>query len=60
MSKDELIEYSIQRFRICAEMAHRISLGNVSHNAKSLEGSLARAYEFLEKHKNDELCQKEK
>jgi len=49
--KDELIEIAIKNFRIAAEQAYRISTGNVSHNAKSLEGTLKQAYEFLEKHK---------
>lgn len=54
MSKDELIEIAIKNFKINADAARRISLGNVAHNAKSLEGSLKRMYEFLEKHKDDE------
>lgn len=53
MTKDELIDMAIRQFRIAAEQAYRITTGNVSHNAKSLEGTLKRAYEFLEKHKND-------
>lgn len=60
MNDKELIDFAIYQFRIIAERARQITLGNVSHNAKYLEGHAKRCYEYLENHKNDELCQKEK
>lgn len=59
MSKDELIEYAIERFKVIAEQAHQLSTGNVAHGSKIIEGHAKRCYEFFEKHKDDELCKKE-
>ena len=55
MSKNELIENAIQNFRVLADMAQQITSGNLSHNSKYIEGRAKRCYEFLEKHKDDEI-----
>jgi hypothetical protein len=54
MTNKVLIDYAIERIRIIAETAHRLSTGNVSHVSKNIEGQAKRLYEFLEKHKNKE------
>lgn len=59
MSKDELIKYSIERIRMLAETARYLSTGNVSHISKNIEGQAKRLYEFLEKHKDDEINDRE-
>ena len=54
MKREELLEKAIYWFRIIAEDMERITSGNLPHNAATTKGRAIRAYEFLEKHKNDE------
>ena len=53
MTDKELLEKAIYWFRIIAEDMERITSGNLPHNAAITKGRAIRAYEFLEKHKND-------
>ena len=53
MTDRELLEKAIYWFRIIAEDMERITSGNLPHNAATTKGRAIRAYEFLEKHKND-------
>ena len=54
MTKDELLDKAIYWFRVIAEDMERITSGNLPHKAATTRGRAIRAYEFLEKHKNDE------
>ncbi len=54
MTKKELLEKAIYWFRVIAEDMGRITSGNLPHNSATTKGRAIRAYEFLEKHKNDE------
>ena len=54
MNEQELIELSIEWFNNIQEMTKRITSGNVSHEARTIEGFAKRCAEFLNKHKNDE------
>ena len=53
MTDKELLEKAIYWFRVIAEDMERITSGNLPHNAATTKGRAIRAYEFLEKHKND-------
>ena len=55
MTDRELLEKAIYWFRVIAEDMERITSGNLPHNAATTKGRAIRAYEFLEKHKNDIL-----
>ena len=57
MTKSELLEKAIYWFRVIAEDMERITSGNLPHNAATTRGRAIRAYEFLEKHKDDEEIQ---
>ena len=54
MTKDELLEQAIYWFKIIDEDLRRLTTGNLPHNAATTKGRAKRAFEFLEKHKNDE------
>jgi len=53
MSENELIEYAISQFKVIVERARKLSIGNVSHNSKHIEGHTQRCYEFLEQHRKN-------
>lgn len=53
MTDRELLEKAIYWFRVIAEDMEGITSGNLPHNAAITKGRAIRAYEFLEKHKND-------
>ena len=57
MTKDELLDKAIYWFKVIAEDMERITSGNLPHNSATTKGRAIRAYEFLEKHKNDESKQ---
>ena len=57
MTKDELLEQAIYWFKIIDEDLRRLTTGNLPHNAATTKGRAKRAFEFLEKHKNDESKQ---
>lgn len=55
MTKDELLDKAINWFKVIAEDMDRITSGNLPHRVATTKGRAIRAYEFLEKHKNDVL-----
>ena len=57
MTKDELLENAIYWFKIIDEDLMHLTTGNLPHNAATTRGRAKRAFEFLEKHKNDEESQ---
>ena len=57
MTKDELLENAIYWFKIIDEDLMHLTTGNLPHNAATTRGRAKCAFEFLEKHKNDEESQ---
>lgn len=53
MTREELLNKAINWFKIIAKDMSRITSGNLSHNTKTTQGRAIRAYEFVEKHKNE-------
>lgn len=57
MTNEELLKEAVRRFRIIAEDARRITLGNISHSTpKKIERYAVESFELLESHiKNENL-----
>lgn len=56
MTREELLKEAIRRFRVIAEDARKISLGNISHSTpKQIERYAVNSFELLETH----ICDKE-
>lgn len=53
MTREELLNKAIYWFRVITEDISRITSGNLPHNAATTKGRALRAYEFIEKHKNE-------
>lgn len=53
MTREELLNKAIYWFKVIAEDMSRITSGNLPHNTKTTQGRAIRAYEFVEKHKNE-------
>lgn len=53
MTREELLNKAINWFKIIAKDMSRITSGNLSHNTKTTQGRAIRAYEFVEKYKNE-------
>lgn len=54
ITNKELIEMSINWFNDIKENSKRLTSGNVSHNARQIEGFALHCAEFLEKYKEIE------
>jgi hypothetical protein len=54
MKNEELINYAICWFKQISNDIDMVTSGNFSHNLVSIKGRAIRAYEFLEKYKNEE------
>lgn len=53
MTREELLNGAIRRFKIIAEDTKSITTANLSHNLTCLRGRALRAYEIIEKHKSE-------